>query len=123
MDETIDQMIERIDRWVDTPVDKLFPPPDWVQANIRQARMRINGGKHTRVEWLALCEQYEWRCLRCGRKKKHLSKDHVIPVVHGGSDDISNIQPLCMKCNRIKGKQIVDYRPRWGHCVNCKEHP
>lgn len=75
----------------------------------RRMRVKQNGGAHTRAEWLALCEQYGNRCLRCG-KKRPLSKDHVIPVLLGGSNDISNIQPLCRSCNSSKGASIVDYR-------------
>lgn len=111
-DETVEQMVARIDKWLDTPVDKLFPPPDWLKPTIRQARMRINGGRHTTAEWVALCERYGNRCLRCGRKRK-LTKDHVIPVLHGGTDDIDNIQPLCGPCNSVKHTQAVDYRLRF----------
>lgn len=37
-------------------------------------------------------------------------KDHVVPVLFGGSNDISNIQPLCRSCNSSKGASTVDYR-------------
>jgi 5-methylcytosine-specific restriction protein A len=38
-----------------------------------------------------------------------LEADHVVPLTKGGSNDISNIQPLCGTCNRRKFVNIVDY--------------
>lgn len=39
-----------------------------------------------------------------------ITPDHVIPLSKGGSNDISNIQPLCMRHNNVKGVGIGDYR-------------
>lgn len=82
----------------------------------RRKRLRENGGSHTWDQWVALCDRYEWHCLRCGGQggTDYLTRDHVIPVSLGGANDIANIQPLCQSCNQIKGKDSTDYRPRWG---------
>lgn len=82
-------------------------PPSF--PNPRHARLRANGGRHTAQEWQALCAQYKGRCAACG-KKRPLTKDHVVPVYFGGSDDISNLQPLCKYCNSKKGTRTIDYR-------------
>ena len=42
--------------------------------------------------------------------------DHVVPVARGGSDDLSNLQPLQWQNNRHKGD---DY-PQWSCAVSAK---
>ncbi|QIZ99422.1 HNH endonuclease signature motif containing protein [Leifsonia sp. PS1209] len=46
------------------------------------------------------------RCNKCGRTAEHdgvkLVVDHVIPQAWNGSNDISNLQPLCEDCNSGK---------------------
>lgn len=75
-----------------------------------RAAMRAQSSQHyTKAEWRALCVQYNNLCLCCG-KRRPLAADHVIPLYSGGSDDISNIQPLCKSCNSKKGTQAIDYR-------------
>lgn len=80
------------------------------RAKVRSARLNKNGGKHTVAEWLALLENTP-RCPGCERRwseiprrpdtryRKVWTKDHLVPVIHGGRDDISNIRPLCYECN------------------------
>jgi 5-methylcytosine-specific restriction endonuclease McrA len=69
-----------------------------------------NGGSHTEEEWQALCLTYGNLCLRCGRRPKVLTRDHIVPVSLGGGNEISNIQPLCRPCNSAKNQQTTDYR-------------
>jgi 5-methylcytosine-specific restriction endonuclease McrA len=42
------------------------------------------------------------------RYKSVITKDHILPLHHGGSDLIDNIQPLCYQCN-FKKRQDVNY--------------
>ena len=46
-----------------------------------------------------------YRCVECGASNNEatLEVDHIIPVIHGGSDELSNLQTLCLQCNRAKG--------------------
>lgn len=83
-----------------------------VNKHIRRARKINAPGKFTASEFLALCNFYGNICLCCWRSAGlvKLTADHVIPLSKGGSNDISNIQPLCGSCNSSKGTKTVDYR-------------
>lgn len=81
------------------------------QAKRYRARKLDAVGSHTADEFILLCAIFKNRCLCCGRKRK-LTEDHIVPLTMGGSDDISNIQPLCISCNSSKNnRSTVDYRP------------
>lgn len=80
-------------------------------ADLRDRRLAYNAGSHTADQWEDLKWESDYRCLCCGKKEPEikLTKDHIRPVVLGGSDDISNIQPLCKKCNLQKHKRWINY--------------
>ena len=81
-----------------------------VRARIRNERLKLNGGKHSTAEWAALLIKTP-RCPECNRLWSEIpfrpdsryrtvwTKDHLVTVIDGGSDDISNIRPLCYECN------------------------
>ncbi|MEG3991578.1 HNH endonuclease [Microcoleus sp. S28C3] len=54
-------------------------------------------------KWFAVLARDKWKCLSCGRSAPTdgvlLELDHIIPRSKGGSDDMSNLQTLCKKCN------------------------
>jgi 5-methylcytosine-specific restriction endonuclease McrA len=85
-----------------------------VPSRIERHKRRAVGygycGEHfTEKEWLELLEECGGRCLSCGRAED-LSADHITPLCLGGSNAISNIQPLCCECNNAKGAEVLDYR-------------
>lgn len=45
-----------------------------------------------------------YQCQSCGKTEAEikLNIDHIIPLATGGSNDISNLQTLCSKCNQQK---------------------
>ncbi|NDF49506.1 MAG: HNH endonuclease, partial [Betaproteobacteria bacterium] len=49
------------------------------------------------------------RCECCGahEHQRALEVDHIVPKNQGGSDDLSNLQALCFRCNA--GKRDTDF--------------
>jgi 5-methylcytosine-specific restriction endonuclease McrA len=66
-------------------------------------------GTHTDSEWQEVVAFFQGHCVRCGVKAE-VVKDHIIPIYQGGSDAITNLQPLCRRCNSSKGPESTDYR-------------
>ena len=52
------------------------------------------------------------RCKYC-KSKVNLTVDHKIPIIQGGTNKATNLQCLCLRCNRIKSglshKQVLRY--------------
>lgn len=75
----------------------------------RRNMQRGNGGQYELEDWQALVEFTGDYCPACGKRRK-LELDHVVPVSKGGSSSLTNIQPLCRRCNASKGDETIDYR-------------
>jgi len=104
-----DEVIARSKKWVeDNPIKVRLAKAD--NRRKRRAARHAGRGCFTAEEFKALCERYGNRCLACDGIEASLEADHVVPLTKGGSDNISNIQPLCGSCNRKKFVNIVDYR-------------
>ena len=45
-----------------------------------------------------------FHCELCGisADEKALEPDHIVPRIHGGTDDLTNLQALCYSCNAMK---------------------
>jgi 5-methylcytosine-specific restriction protein A len=80
----------------------------YCQAHAREAFRssdvrRIRGGRLQRLrkqlfDRAPLCAQ----CEAAGRVTMATIRDHVIPLAEGGTDDESNVQPLCQVCSDLK---------------------
>jgi len=95
---------------------------EWRCSNPDMAR--VHGSNLKARKWGIVCElsandwteikaKYDGVCVCCGVREPDISLtiDHVQPLSLGGRHHRSNIQPLCMKCNRAKGVKSDDYRP------------
>jgi hypothetical protein len=80
---------------------------------LRKARIKVNGGSHTKAQAQALLQAQNYQCAYCHRAVK-LTKDHVIPVSQGGKNDIGNICWSCLRCNIQKnGRTPEQWIKRW----------
>jgi len=81
-------------------------------ARQRKVEKRTNGGHHTLGDWDELKKFYNYMCLCCKQQEPFvkLTEDHVVPISAGGTNYISNIQPLCQRCNSLKWTKTIDYR-------------
>lgn len=74
-----------------------------------QAHNRRTSGKITKEIRNRLISNAKGKCLICFKKPPYivLSIDHIIPISKGGTNEYSNLQILCMDCNRKKSNKIL----------------
>lgn len=98
------ELYEKFIEWV-----KKNPLKWYIHTVNRKARK--HGGKGvTAEEWVALCDQFDNRCVGCGRGNVELTQGHVLPTSKDGKHEIENLQPLCRSCNSRKNTKAIDYR-------------
>lgn len=75
----------------------------------RELRKKFIGGSHSFGDWENLKAQYNWTCPACKKSEPEikLTEDHIIPISKGGSDNIENVQPLCVSCNCRKSYKLI----------------
>jgi 5-methylcytosine-specific restriction endonuclease McrA len=66
-------------------------------SRIRRAREKL-AGVFPKDEWKALCNKLGNRCAKCG-SVGDITIDHIVALSKGGTNNIDNLQPLCMQCN------------------------
>lgn len=71
----------------------------------KRAIIKIHG-THSVSEWNELLKKYDSKCAKCETQEK-ITRDHIIPLSKGGTDLISNIQPLCHSCNCKKHARLL----------------
>jgi len=72
-------------------------------AENRRARKMAAGGSYTSEQIERMFLSQRGKCVGCGASiKRYFEADHIVPLTRGGPNDISNIQLLCMPCNRRK---------------------
>lgn len=77
---------------------KSHSPPDYYKSDVR----RGNGGDClTKVEWNYMFYWFDKRCCVCGTRK-HLQADHWIARARGGTSSVTNVVPMCRRCNKQK---------------------
>lgn len=67
--------------------------------------------RRTRVSKLKVFERDAYTCQMCGKsiyQGAMLNVDHIIPLSCGGTDDLDNMQTLCVECHSIKDFRLSE---------------
>ncbi|MYF31199.1 MAG: HNH endonuclease [Gammaproteobacteria bacterium] len=76
--------------------------------------MSRNHRNMARREWerlrLATLRRDGYACQKCG-KRGRLEVDHKVPLQAGGTDDMSNLQALCLPCHFAKTRAENGHEP------------
>lgn len=86
-----------------------------IYSHNRRVRIVTSVGSYTVQEWTELVARFD-ACPGCGRvwkdirpirgRRSAITVDHVIPLSRGGTNNASNLQPLCHSCNSAKGTRL-----------------
>ena len=74
-------------------------------ALTRQARVDrelLAPGEHSEAQWGLKLLEFDKKCAYCGAEGD-MQRDHLVPLVDGGTNAIGNIVPACPSCNTAKG--------------------
>jgi ATP adenylyltransferase len=77
------------------------------------AHRRMSAGYISGTLRYEVLKRAKFRCELCGASasEKALEADHIVPRIHGGSDEIHNLQALCYSCNAMKrDRDDTDFR-------------
>jgi hypothetical protein len=87
---------------------------EWEELRLASAKLE---DRTMREKWTAtsgskrqvVFEAGGWQCAECGHQGDEdnpLEIDHIVPICKGGTNELSNLQVLCRKCNRTKGRKL-----------------
>lgn len=70
------------------------------------SRRSAFAGSIDMAAWAKKLKRLGGRCQLCGSTER-ISIDHILPIAKGGSNEIRNLQPLCIPCNCRKNAKIL----------------
>ena len=73
------------------------------QCGVRGIVMRLEYSHHQKGQFRPHFNLYAFR----NGGYVLMTKDHIIPVSKGGSDEDDNLRTMCAPCNRKKGDKII----------------
>lgn len=83
----------------------IFSDPDYIPQlppdKYRKARNKASNYTKKPEVRRAVFSRDGYACVECGATE-NLTVDHILSVVRGGSNHLSNLQTLCRSCNSKK---------------------
>ena len=78
----------------------------------RRSKIKNTINDLTSNEWAIILQLQDYQCINCNIYFDGVmpTRDHIIPVEHGGGLTKSNVQALCHSCNSKKHTKTIDYR-------------
>ena len=83
-------------------------------ATKSESKPKPDGNKRSRhipaAVRVSVLHRDDHKCVFCGRNalQVQLEVDHKVPFSKGGSNELSNLETLCIDCNRGKGARSLD---------------
>lgn len=74
------------------------------RSRIRRNRKRNAMYNYPNGTWENTLEHFNHECAYCGDNESKLHREHIVPLVDGGSFTKQNIIPACQRCNYSKNK-------------------
>lgn len=88
-------------------VEKGFLDVQGIIDENRVAPPKVDGGRRPipMAVRIRILRKHGFKCVRCPAEE-NLHIDHIMPLSKGGTDDETNLQVLCVRCNLRKGDRI-----------------
>lgn len=77
----------------------------------QEQRQRLRGRRWMEIRRAVLSDSP--LCIKCfaqGRVTAAVEVDHIVPISRGGSDELENLQALCIECHRAKTRADIGAR-------------
>jgi 5-methylcytosine-specific restriction endonuclease McrA len=103
-EQTCNQCGERKSVWSFSPTSKTCKVCRRINRHGQRAIKLGYSGVFTAIEWREVCHKHNYRCVKCLKivDFELMTIDHIVSMLHGGTNTIDNIQPMCARCNSGK---------------------
>ena len=81
---------------------------------LRRKRKRLRERHKKKIKSITLkqiiLDKTNGLCAYCGTELtlESLTIDHIIPISHGGENDLDNLVPACLSCNNLKASMPLE---------------
>jgi 5-methylcytosine-specific restriction endonuclease McrA len=87
----------------------------------KNKKISTNPYVNKNIDRQAVLEKYNKHCAYCGKKitLRTMQVDHIVPKARKGTDDFSNLNPSCRRCNHYKrALTLEEFRKQLSTLIN-----